>query len=500
MAKKFICTSTEPVVDTKYGKLRGFQLGEIYHFYGIKYANAKRFKMPVEVEPWDGIRDALSYGYVAPLMEKEEPEGDLLMPHRCWPQDENCQYLNIWTPSIEKDAKKPVMIWIHGGVYSAGSSIRQIAYDGKNLSEFGDVVVVSLNHRLNIIGYLDLSAFGEKYWNTANLGQADIVAALQWIQDNIKFFGGDPDNVTVFGQSGGGGKINALLQTPAADKLFHKAIIQSGLWSEEGFPHMDASVTKLLVEGMLKVLELDSVDALETVAYEKLVEAFDIVAPKLKAEGYSTNLGPTQNDWYKGNALNVGFTEGALKRSVLAGTILAEFNPFTMKEKDSLSEEERYAIVKAKYGDNVDEIINLFKKAYPEKNIVDVIALDTFFREPAIAWLDAKAAAGGEKNYSFMFAPDFTLNGGKPAWHGSEIPFVFHNVDKVPMANIPCADLLEAQVAGAWVNFARYGNPNNESLPQWEPYCTGSEITMVFSEKSEARSRLDKDLVALVKK
>ena len=148
----------------------------------------------------------------------------IAVPHRYWPSV-NTVYLNVWTQSIEKDAKKPVMVWLHGGGFAAGSSIEQVAYDGEALSVYGDVVVVTLNHRLNILGYFDVSSLGEQYWNSVNVGNADLVAALQWVNENIENFGGDPGNVTIFGQSGGGMKVTSLCQTPAADGLFQKVLL-----------------------------------------------------------------------------------------------------------------------------------------------------------------------------------------------------------------------------------------------------------------------------------
>lgn len=501
MEKLFVCNGTGPIVETKYGKIRGFRVGEMDHFYGIKYADAKRWQMPVEVQPWEGIKDATSYGYVAPLLDKERPEGDINAPHRVWPQHEDCQYLNIWAP-VGGAEKKPVLVWIHGGGFSGGSSLEMWAYDGKNLAEFGDIIVISLNHRLNILGYFNLSAFGERYWNSQNLGQADIVAALQWVKDNIAAFGGDPDNVTIFGQSGGGGKVNALLQTPAADNLFKRGIIQSGLWREEGFPHSKPDEATLLAKELLKELGLSTIEEMEAVPYDKLAKAYRVVSKKLNEEGIPTGFAPWANDWYIGNALDIGyFTEGAKSKPVLAGTVLAEFAfGVPVKDKNNLSDEERYAIVEKKYGENTDEVLKLFKEAYPEKNIVDAALVDVHFRKPAIDWFDAKAAAGGADNYSFVFAPDFTIDGGRAAWHCAEIPFAFHNVELVPIANIPCADKLEAQVAGAWVNFARTGNPNNPDLPEWKPYAVGDEVTMIFSEDSQAKTNYDRELVELINK
>ncbi len=501
MNREFICMPSYPVVNTKCGKLRGFQANDIFHFYGIKYANARRFMMPEETEPWEGIKDALSYGHVAPLMMQDSPDGDIMGPHRFWPQSEDCQYLNIWTPAIDGNAAKPVLVWIHGGGYMAGSSLEMVAYDGENLSAFGDMVVVSLNHRLNILGYMDLSAFGEKYWNTANLGQADLVAALSWIRENIAAFGGDPDNVTLFGQSGGGGKINALLQTPAAEPLFTRAIIESGLWRDNEFPHSTRETSRLVVEAMLKELQLDRVEELETIPYEDLTSAFFAVSPKFNAQGLETGFAPLKNDWYKGNPLEVGFTDGARKKAVMAGTTFAEFSFFPVQDKEKLTQEERLELVKEHFGEYTDQILELFRKTYPDKNIVDVIALDAFLRDPAIAWFDTKGSGEGADNYAFVFAPDFNFDGGRPAWHCAEIPFAFHNVDKVPVANIPgIAQRLEEEVAGAWINFARCGDPNHDKLAPWRPYKCNDEVTMVFCESSRAWKDFDRELIQLIRK
>ena len=264
MAKEFNCSHTHPVVQTKAGKLRGFVVDGTYTFHGIKYADARRFQMPQPPQPWEGVKDALSYGYVSPILNRETAAGEVKIPHRYWPKDEHCQYLNLWTRSLDPEANRPVMVWFHGGGFRDGSSIEHVAYDGENLCRYGDVVVVTVNHRLNILGYLDLSPYSEKYANSGNAGNADLVASLQWIKDNIRQFGGDPNNVTIFGQSGGGGKVSSLMQTPAANGLFHKAIIMSGVYEGTKCPPNPDS--RPLVQAMLAELGLteDQVGQLET--------------------------------------------------------------------------------------------------------------------------------------------------------------------------------------------------------------------------------------------
>ncbi|MFL6451142.1 MAG: carboxylesterase family protein [Bryobacteraceae bacterium] len=218
-----------PVVQVKGGKLRGLKDGRIFTFLGIPYAQAERFELPKPVPAWDSIKGAQVWGPVCPIPQATSvgPD-DVVFPHRYWVENENCQVLNVWTQSLSTDGKKPVMVWMHGGGFTNGSSMESYAYDGKTLSEFGDVVVVSVNHRLNIIGTLDLSAYGPEYANSRYTGMADLVAALEWVRDNIEAFGGDPGNVTIFGQSGGGGKVTRLMQMPSAKGLFHRAISESG--------------------------------------------------------------------------------------------------------------------------------------------------------------------------------------------------------------------------------------------------------------------------------
>ena len=495
MTHQFICTPTEPVVSTTAGKVRGFIVDGIRTFHGIPYAQAGRFQMPEPVTPWTGVFDAHSYGYVCPMLERESASQEIMVPHRYWPKDENCQSLNIWTPDLA-GKKRPVIVWLHGGGFSSGSSIEHIAYDGEALSRFGDVVVVSLNHRLNILGYLDLSRYSEKYWNSGNVGNADIVAALEWIRDNIEGFGGDPDNVTLLGQSGGGTKITSLMQTPAADGLFHKGIIMSGIADLLNLPQKVD--TTEIGEALLRELGLTAKQAatLETLPYERLAAAYNAVSPAIRKAGGYVGCLPLPGDYYLGDPREIGFTEHARTIPLLTGTVLAEFafGPGVV-DKHQLSRAEQLEIVERIMGAKTEELVSVFEATYPGRNLTDVLFLDSFSRAATADFCEKKALAGGAPIYNYLFTFEFPLNGGKTAWHCSDIPFVFHNIDKVPVCCVPgVSEALEDRMCSAFVRFAQYGDPNIAGLPAWPPCVPGDLATMILDTDCEVRRNFDKAL------
>jgi len=491
MAKEFLCTATEPVVQTKAGKLRGYKLGSTYHFFGVKYAEVKRWQQPLPVEPWEGIKDALSYGYITYPSSPDSPNGDLLVPHRFWPKSEDCLNLNIWTQSIDKDAKKPVMVWLHGGGFSNGSAIEMVAYDGANLSEYGDVVVVTVNHRLNVFGCLDVSAYGEEYQNSQNCSMADLVAALQWVHDNIENFGGDPGNVLIHGQSGGGMKVSSLMQIPAADGLFHKAIIQSGSGPNE--KSLTYTSTAPIAEAMLKELGTDDFQALLDLPAEDLLKLVN----KATA-GQRQGWGPLENGWYV-NTIFHGSTEHAKTLPLMIGTCIGEMGTFrfSVAGRQEMSKEEKEAFVFEKFGEeNGKKLLDLFYKAYPDHDAIDAIILDDGSRITTQMLLDQRAVDGSAPTYSYVFAYDFPYDDGKAAWHCAEIPFVFHNIDKVAICNeAEVGERLQEQICSAWVNFAYNSDPNNKYMPEWRPFTKGDEVTMVIDRECEARVDFDRELV-----
>lgn len=487
-----------PVVETKAGKLRGYQWKGTYIFKGIRYARAKRFQLPEEAEPWEGVREAASYGFVCPMLTRDNPQGELLVPHRYWPQDEDCLSLNIWSQSLDRSAKKPVLFWIHGGAFSMGSSIEQKAYNGENMSKYGDVVVVTVNHRLNILGYFDMSPYGEKYAGSANAGQADLVAALLWVRDNIEAFGGDPGNVTIFGQSGGGMKVSGLMQTPEADGLFHKGMIMSGV-AGDILPYSTGD-SRPLIRAMLEELGLteDEAGRLETIPYHDLAAAYNRVSPAVAGAGGYIGCTPKPDDFYKGEGPAVGFTEHAKTIPVMVGTVFGEFAmaplPFN---KEQIPEAELEAVLDNRFQGRGKELKAVFAEAYPGKNPADLLTLDTIFRGPTREFVRALAAAGGSV-YSYLFALEFPYQNQKTAWHCSDIPFVFHNTELVPVANIPgVSDRLEEQIFGAVMAFARTGKPECEGLPQWPASREDDEATMIFDRVCEVRHNHDDRLLKL---
>lgn len=502
MAKNFRYDDV-PIVQTQSGKIKGYSFDDMYIFKGIPYAEAKRFQMPTPVIPWEGVKEATSYGLVSPMLTRDNPRGELLVPHRYWPQDENCLNLNVWTEDLDIHAKKPVMVWLHGGGYSAGSSIEQVAYDGFNMSRHGDVVVVSVNHRLNILGYMDLSPFGEKYKNSGNAGHADLVAALQWVNENIANFGGDPENVTIFGQSGGGMKATGLMQIPSADGLFHKSIVMSGVSDGKLLAPGKGDGTAI-VNALMEELEIPKteVEKLETIPYHDLAQAYNKVSPKLAQEGVYVGCAPIEDDYYMGEPLLSGYTEHAKTIPLMVGSVYGEFSfaplPFNKQE---LTDDEMRAIVAKNFGERSEEIIDLFLTAYPDKKIVDLLSLDRVFRTPTKDLAQLHAEAGKTPAYLYNFTLDFPYENGKTAWHCADIPFVFHNTDKVEVCNIPgVSDKLEKQVFNAFVSFAHNGNPNHDGIPYWPSVTVNEEPTMIFDRMCEVRNNYDNALFALFDK
>ena len=504
------------VTNTESGKVRGYVHNAIFTYKGIPYAEAARFMPPAKPKSWAGVRSSMVYGPVAPLLDPTtsvQDEGEFVFHHDWGFTNEDCMRLNVWTPSISDGKKRPVMFWIHGGGFTAGSSQELPSYDGENLAKKGDVVVVSINHRLNILGYLDLSAYGEKYKESANLSILDMKVALEWVKANITNFGGDPNNVTIFGQSGGGAKVNTLMAMPSAKGLFHKAINQSGSFRTA---MLEKSETQLIAAEVLKALKLEAnqVDEIQKIPFAQLSDAgkkaLKIVADKMKAEGkpvigFGLSWGPSHDGEVLPYQL---FSTEAFEMSknipLLIGTTKNEFAVFAGMANYNDIQEQVLANIKKRYNTKANAYLASVKKAYPnDTKPSDLLDIDFSFRSGAVIQANQKAVlAGTAPVYMYLFAWQSPVMDGKfKAVHCMELPFVFNNItrcEEMTGGDKP-AYILADKMSQSWINFAKTGNPNHAGLPKWETYSAEKGTTMFFDNKCEIKYHHDEELLDLMK-
>lgn len=510
LTKQVICTADYPVVETKQGKLRGMVIEDTFVFRGVAYAKAKRFQMPKQPDPWDGVKDALAFGPVCPELATGVMEWDgYAVPNYWYPQCEDCQYLNIWTRHLDTEAKRPVMVWLHGGAYHKCSGINCFSYDGSALAEFGDVVVVNVSHRLHALGFLDLSDLGKAYQNSGNLGMADLVEALRWIHENIRAFGGDPDRVMLFGQSGGGGKIAALMQIPEADGLFAAASMQSGgcdTGNNGGHSHEYAG---RMTEMILKELRVRAnvVEELESIPYFRFAKAVVDATAKWRQEtGENYKWQPLIGEYFIGHPMNVGFRRENLQLPLLVGNCFGEFaNNLHLDpagcdsdgHKNTWSMETCMRRYQEKYGQAAERVLRVFMQTYPDKPPCDGLFFDPVWRNDTILFCEKRAEQGSLATYNWLMTLELPADGGCVSYHQAEQPFVFHETEYFESSYIPqVSEDLQDKMAGALVALAECKNPNIALLPKWNPVKAGHALeTMIFDKQCRIVHDHDKKLI-----
>ncbi|MDR1200378.1 MAG: carboxylesterase/lipase family protein [Tannerellaceae bacterium] len=508
---EIIASSQDAIVVTESGKVAGYIEDGIYIYKGIPYAKAERFTPPVAPDSWDAIRSSRAYGPTCPQGKRMGWYSDDQAFAFNWDDgypDENCLRANIWTQGINDGKKRPVMVWLHGGGFSAGSGQELPSYDGKNLAKKGDVVVVTLNHRLNILGFLDLSAFGNKYKQSGNVGMLDLVAALQWVQKNISNFGGDINNVTIFGQSGGGGKVTALMSMPIAKGLFHKAIVQSGSLLHCMEPTYSREI------GLAVAAELGltpaRIDELKSVPYEQLLEAGQKAVRKVRQKAVENGVTPSLLFGWAPvfDGITLPFrpsSQQAFEISknvpVLIGSTLHEFlkssyNP-ALKQ---MSLEEAKKEIEKQYGNKTDALIAAFSATYPGFKPIDLFDVDLMFRPMAIKQATLKAALNGAPAYMYLFTWESPVpDGALRSMHCMELPFVFNNIynSRTMTGGTEAAYALADKMSSCWINFARTGNPNADGLPEWKSYNPEEGATMIFNNICEVKYNHDSELLKI---
>ena len=361
--------------------------------------------------------------------------------------------MNIWTGGINDGKKRPVMVWLHGGGFREGSGQELICYDGSNLARDHDVVVVSLNHRLNVLGFLDLSAYGAKYAHSGNLGMMDIVKALEWVRDNIARFGGDPSNVTIFGQSGGGGKVSTLMAMPSAKGLFSKAIVESGSITNLLTPKYSRRVGAATVANL--GLNPSKIEDIATVPYDRLLAAYDAALKQIGDEAKEDGAFPT-------NILD----------SLLFGQVPVVDGEIIPAQPGT---PEALALSK-----DVPTIIGTVYHEFTRDQE------DPIFKPLAVQQASDRTVAGCAPVYFYQFTWETpVLDGAMGSTHCIEIPFVFDNVllHRTFTGGEDDAIELGHRVSRLWTSFAKTGKPESEGIPTWEPYPK----TLIINTKSELK-------------
>lgn len=483
------------LANTQYGKVRGFKLRGIQTFLGIPYgadtAGKNRFMPPQKPEAWTDTKNCFWWGNTAPQIMEKRYANVVASFVDHWNYDdvsEDCLKLNVWTPSIDS-SKRPVVVWLHGGGFTNGNAIEQDGYHGENLARLGNIVFVSINHRLGPFGFSNLASVGG-HPSSGNVGSLDMVAALQWVKDNIANFGGDASNVTIIGQSGGGAKVTTLMNMPAAKGLFHKAVALSGSSlignSKEYSQKLGAQI---LVEAGLKPGEIDK---LQQIPWRQYIDIANRATEKLADEAKRMNVirvgyAPVSDGV---DLLDQPFFSDPNHFSadipLIINTTFHEMNPNrTDASLESITLDGVVEKIKARFGADSAKIVEAYHKNFPKARPIELWAMIVSNRKNAIAAANAKAGQKKAPVYVSWFGWQPPLFDNRMrAFHCDDICFWFYNTDlmlthtgggKRPKA-------LSTKMAKSFLNFIKTGNPNGGGLPNWKPYSTENGETMILDD------------------
>ena len=499
MTPALATAAVEPVVETTSGKIRGAVKDGIYSFKGVPYgastAGVNRFMPPQKPTPWSGVRDCLEWGPLAPQPTQSglNPSSGMgkdfatyfgTQPDAPSKQSEDCLMLNIFTAGLKDGRKRPVMVWIHGGGFGIGGGAGARA-NGTNLAKRQDVVAISLHHRLGVLGYCHLGDLDPAFAHSANVGQLDLIAALQWVRDNVEAFGGDPNRVMVHGESGGGGKIGTLLGMPKAKGLFQRAVLQSG--TANRMPTKEQATAR--AELLLKELQLtkDKVKQIQQLPVEQIIAA----AQKVEASsppGPRSGFVPTQGTDDLPEAPIDAVAKGSAKIPIMIGCTKHEMALMLMGQgidPRTITAEQLQARVKGMFGDKATALLDGYRANHPDYSPGDLlvrIMSDGAMRMGAIDLAEAHVKAGGAPTYMYLFTWESPVLPYLKAAHGIDGTFYFDNAETVGIAaGNPEAQALAKKASTAWANFARNGKPTAPGLPAWPEYSIDKRETMILS-------------------
>lgn len=483
------------IANTQYGKVRGFQLRGIHNFLGIPYGadtgGKNRFMPPQKPAAWTEVRNCFWWGNTAPQIMEKRYANVVASFVDHWNYDdvsEDCLKLNVWTPAIDAQ-KRPVVVWLHGGGFTNGNAIEQDGYHGENLSRLGNIVFCSINHRLGPFGYSNLKAAGG-HAASGNVGNLDMAAALEWVRDNIAQFGGDPANVTIIGQSGGGAKVTTLMNMPAAKGLFHKAVALSGSsLIGTNKEYSEKLGLKIMEEAGLKSGEIDK---LQQIPWRQYIDIANRAVEKMAEEAKKMNVARVGfSPVSDGVHLNDQpfFSDPnhfSANIPLIINTTFHEMNPNrTEASLESISLEGVVEKIKPRFGNDSAKIVEAYHKNFPNARPIELWAMIISNRKNAIAAANAKASQKKAPVYVSWFGWQPPLFDNRMrAFHCDDICFWFYNTDlmlthtgggKRPRA-------LSSKMAKSFLNFVRTGNPNGGGLPTWKPYTPENGETMILDD------------------
>ena len=490
------------ITQTQYGTVQGYILDDVYTYLGIPYGaptgGANRFMPPQEPESWEGVRPALFYGNDAPQGHdnKWRNNASTFTDHwNYYDYSEDCLNLNVWTPAPD-GKKRPVMVWMHGGGFSAGNSIEQDGYHGANLAREGDIVFVSVNHRLNAFGFTDLSSCGDPaFKESGNVGVLDLVAALKWVHDNIENFGGDPGNVTIMGQSGGGAKVCDVISMPSAKGLVHKAVALSG----NAVTATDPAVSTAIGAAILKTVN-GNVKKLQEMPWEEYYTLAHQVAANFSG-GMMGGFSPVAD----GEVLPA---DGFFKDDVAADVPLilcTTTSEFALSKEnaqmEAMSFEDAVALVRDSFGQpEAEAVLKAYQEAFPDKKPIELVNLTVAQRKNVLATADAKCAQNAPVYLAWFDYNAPLFNGRIRAFHCSDICYWYKNTDLMVTHTGGGAEprKVSDQMSAALLAFMRTGNPNCPEIPEWPAYTPEEAPTMIFNVKSEVRNAPDAKALELL--
>ena len=501
--------------ETTHGRVKGYILRDIYHFLGIPYgadtSGPNRFMAPRPPDPWDDVFPAVWWGNTAPqnMENRYAYRYQAFADH--WNYDdvsENCLTINVWTPGYGDARKRPVMVWLHGGGFTNGNGIEQDGYNGENMSRFGDIVFCSLNHRLGPLGYTNLAGVGgAEYAASGNAGMLDIIAALEWIRDNIEHFGGDPDNVTIMGQSGGGVKVTTLTAMPQAKGLFHKAVVLSGASLYAGDKdHSEGLGAYVLREAGLGRSQVHQLQELPWPEYYAIAtrasRAFNAEA-RGAFEGMRRGFGPVVDGHYlPQHPYSPEPTPHGADVPMLICSTFNEMSPSrdnAALENVTLEEVAEHLRERAGFGpglgDRAEAVVDAYARTFPGKTPVEIWSLIASNRQRTVELADAKAKQPAPVYVAWFGWQPPNFDGRQRAFHCSDICFWFYNTDLMltHTGGGKRPRTLSEKMTGALLQFMRTGDPNGGGLPNWPRYTSQTGETMVLDDVSAVENDPDRE-------